>query len=196
MSRGVPHHHLPKVEGGFFPGEDEEIDASHNPGRRVAVGVVRRRRVRPPRPRPPARAAGGRDRGVTRRRDPCRAVPVRVASNVDGRASGASSASATGWGSTSSRRAPRRSMRPCRAIRGWSSTVGSPPRGRAASPDSSGAQPRPRCPCSGQSTATSTIATTMSATTSVIRAKPRESARAERGDAAAYRSWRPIAASR
>lgn len=33
-SAGRPHDALPKREGGFFPGEDEEIDVSVNPGRR------------------------------------------------------------------------------------------------------------------------------------------------------------------
>jgi hypothetical protein len=32
---GRSHAHMPKVEGGFFPGEDEEIDVSANPGRRT-----------------------------------------------------------------------------------------------------------------------------------------------------------------
>jgi hypothetical protein len=32
---GRPHARLPKVEGGFFPGEDEQIDVSANPGRRT-----------------------------------------------------------------------------------------------------------------------------------------------------------------
>ena len=32
---GRPHAHLPKVEGGFFPREDEQIDVSANPGRRT-----------------------------------------------------------------------------------------------------------------------------------------------------------------
>jgi hypothetical protein len=32
-SAGRAHAHLPKVAGGFFPGEDEQVDVSANPGR-------------------------------------------------------------------------------------------------------------------------------------------------------------------
>ena len=32
---GRPHGHLPKIAGGFFPGQDQVIDVSANPGRRT-----------------------------------------------------------------------------------------------------------------------------------------------------------------
>jgi hypothetical protein len=39
-AHGRSHDHLPKVPGGFFPGEHEEIDVSRNPGRRSAVDGI------------------------------------------------------------------------------------------------------------------------------------------------------------
>lgn len=38
--RGRPHAHLPKTDGGFFPGEGEPIDVSGNPGRQSPFGGI------------------------------------------------------------------------------------------------------------------------------------------------------------